>query len=76
MKTLSLLVDSAEKLANDPKAPAALVDWASAVYDQLIDGEARVSVRHLRMLSVLADDYEQGLIGAGYMLSWEYNKLL
>lgn len=76
MKTLSLLVDAAEKLANDPKAPAAVVDWACMVYDQLNDGEERISVFNLRLLSFLVDSYEHGIVAIGYRIAIENNQSL
>ena len=68
METLGKLIDACERLANDQQAPAAMVDWACALYDSLTNGDAHVLVNDLRLLSLLAEDYEQGKSAVSYAL--------
>ena len=62
------MVDVCEVVANDGKAPATIVDWASALYDRLIDNEAVVLVGDLLLLDLLSMDYEAGLCRVAHTL--------
>lgn len=55
------LVAICERIANQPKYPARIVDWASDLYDRLVDPKAMVRVEDLALLQAVGEDVEYGL---------------
>lgn len=56
------LVSTCEQLANDPKLPGFIVDWADELYVHLMDRTATVLVEDMLLLSTFADDWQSGLM--------------
>lgn len=58
---MNILIEITEKIANDPKMPCMVVDWADDMYVKLNDGKQQVNVDDLLVLNECAKDFERGL---------------
>jgi len=58
---VNILIEIIEKIANDPKMPCMVVDWADETYRKLTDQEQTVRVDDLLVLNEIAKDFEHGL---------------
>jgi hypothetical protein len=66
MLALRNLINGAEKLANESKMPARIVDWACDIYDRLNDRAGMVSTGELCALAQYCDD--SNLMAIEYLL--------
>lgn len=58
------LLSACEEIANDPKLPGFITDWASDLYDQLMDRSDYASIRvvDLRLLETWINDKSMGMM--------------
>lgn len=66
---VNILIEITEKIANDPKMPCMVVDWADETYRKLTDQEQTVRVDDLLVLNEIAKDFERGLFMLDHRLA-------
>ncbi len=66
---VNILIEITEKIANDPKMPCMVVDWADETYRKLTDQEQTVRVDDLLFLNEIAKDFERGLFMLDHRLA-------
>ncbi len=69
MRHYTMLVSACEEIANNNKLPGRITDWACALYDQLVNREAKVLVNDLILLQWYCCDEEHGLSLINHALS-------